>query len=86
MRLLIVGGILSLAVSASLTPASAFQRGTFGHGCGGTINCLCQLKCDSGSARVRLCTPGAFCDINIIPPASAVCITKCANSKEAARQ
>jgi hypothetical protein len=52
MRLLILGGMLMLAVSASLTPANA--RGWF---CDNVV-CLCQSKCAADwSARWRPCQP-----------------------------
>jgi hypothetical protein len=68
--------MLTLTVSASLTPANA--QGRF---------CGCYGKPRAFIFEMlRRCKPGAFCDLNVIPPDIRACLAKCKAEKEAARR
>jgi hypothetical protein len=81
--LLVIGGMLALAVSASLTPANAeaIQCGNyFGSGVTGSWPvCLCLGRCSLKPPQwgIGRCKPGAFCDRNVIPPDMLACEAKC---------
>jgi hypothetical protein len=80
MRPVIVGGMLTLAVSASLTPANTATPYSM-DGCYGR-NCHCSYQCYGKpgtlySAILRGCKPGAFCDRNVIPPDIHACLATC---------
>jgi hypothetical protein len=93
MRLLIVGGMLVLTVSASLTPANAesISCGSyFGPGVTGSWPiCLCLGRCSLKPPQwgIGRCKPGAFCDPNVISPNIRAdvraCAAKCMAAKEA---
>jgi hypothetical protein len=81
--------MLTLTVSASAS-------------CGGALLCYCGVKCNielfntptpnGFYERMRLCKPGAFCDMLVIPPEVRTCLAKCeaarmaTQHKEAARR
>jgi hypothetical protein len=48
----------------------------------------CSIRCHEGRwwwyERVRRCKPGAFCDLNVIPPDIRACIATCV-AKEVAQ-
>jgi hypothetical protein len=86
--LLVIGGMLALAVSASLTPANAdsIWCGNLPPGVTGSwATCHCLQRCrDNGISR---CKPGAFCDPNAgIPPDLRACAAKCMAVKDASRR
>jgi hypothetical protein len=87
--------MLTLAVSASLTPADA----RFTPYCGARINgaagyqmCRhCVQKCGGSNVDpygyiTPSCKPGAFCDHNVIPPDIVACMATCVNASEAIRR
>jgi hypothetical protein len=75
--------MLTLAVSASVTPANAANTGWCG---AGPCHDKCMRRCgDSIRARRLRCEPGAFCDIFVVPPDIRACIATCRQAKEATR-
>jgi hypothetical protein len=80
MRLVIVGGMLALAVSVSLTAANgaADKYGTERQGaktksCFGVLRCNCRVQCGD----IPVGKPS---------PAIAACMEKCVKAKEAAQR
>jgi hypothetical protein len=82
--------MLTLAVSAALTPANAKGFG-YGPHCfariygvaGYRICAQCIHQCRYGS--LQHCKPGAFCDYSVIPPDVVACMAICVNAKETAQ-
>jgi hypothetical protein len=88
--------MLTLAVSASLTPGNA-AGGGFAPYCGARINgaagyqmCYrCTSQCYGPNFRnlaaERCYKPGPFCDPGAIPPRIVACMAACVNASEATR-
>jgi hypothetical protein len=72
----------ALAVALSITMLTPAVSASNGH-CYGR-NCRCSYQCFGHSlylATVRHCKPGAFCDVNVIPPDIHACLATCMAEK-----
>jgi hypothetical protein len=80
MRLLIVGGMLVLAVSASVTPANAGGGFCGNYGIQG-IYCPCSGQCWADAFRRHVISMTVFDDKQL-----QACLSKCVNAAQAAQR